>query len=94
MKIIPLHGYVLVQEAKNIVENSSLNKSGIILPEGVDEDEMNNQGKIIKLPKESGAYFKEGDYVIFNRHMFNEVKLDKKVYLLGKIEDVIGIIEV
>lgn len=94
MKIIPIHDHVLIQEAKALVADSGLKKSGIILPDSVvDEEGMNNQGKIITLPVGNHS-FEEGDYVIFKRHLFDEVKVDDKKYLLGKIEDVVAVIDV
>lgn len=94
MEIIPLQDYVVIQEAEDIVGKS------VIL---VDADiEPKNQGKIIKLPENVGwssmSLLKEGDLVIFRRHMFDnldEILNDKlfKGLVLGKQEYVIAIIK-
>lgn len=96
MELIPINGYVVIKEGKAIIEESASEKLGIILPSNVDS-EPENQGKIIKLPPvdpmAEKVWFQEGDYVIFKRHMFDEIEVAKEKFLLGKIENVIAVMK-
>lgn len=92
MEIIPLRDYVLLEELE-----STKTETGIILPENADI-EPTNQGKIVKvsLPStfvEWGYKFQEGDIVLFKRHMFDEVVVDKQKLLFGKQEHIVAVIK-
>lgn len=97
-ELIPLHDYVVIQEGDAVVEESSISKLGLVLPDGMDSEDMKSQGKVIRVPKVNPMLqiipFQEGDYVVFKRHMFEDIKLGANRYLLGKLENVIAIIKV
>ena len=93
MEVIPLREYVILEE---VLVTSS--ESGIILPENAESMESTNKGKIVKLPKfRWNMYptddYKEGDEVLFKRHMFEEIEVDSKKLLFGKQEFIVAVIK-
>jgi len=81
--ITPLRDYVLLEELKPTVS------SGIVLSENADLKES-VRAKVIKIGQ-NVSQFKEGQIVLFKRHLFDEVFIDKIEYLLGREENVIAI---
>lgn len=86
MKIKPLLDYVLIEPKE---KNEELDKLGIIVPDNAYDDEVGLVGTI-KAVSDTTDHLKSGDLVVFNKPLFHEVVQDKKVYLLGKRENVIA----
>lgn len=88
--ITPLRDYVVLKD--KVVEPT---ESGLILVESADL-EPSNEGVVVKLPP-AGLFqappFKEGDAVLFKRHMFEEYTVNKEKFLLGKQEGVIAVLD-
>ncbi len=82
--IKPLPGYILLEEFKPVLE-----KGGILLSEDVDMEKPN---LAIVLDSNSASGFITGDTVLFKRHLFDEIKLDNKQYLIGKEEEVVAVV--
>lgn len=83
--INPQPEYILLQEVKE--EKST--KSSILLSEDADI-EPPNLAKVIKIG--SVADFKEGDTVLFKRHLFDDINFDDIHYLIGKQEGIVATI--
>jgi len=91
MNIKPLADRVLI-EPISIEEKTS---SGIILPETADKEKP-EQGKVIEVgpgKKDEPMSVKKGDIVLFTKYGPNEIKIDKKEYLIAREEDILAIIE-
>ena len=96
MNVRPLRDNVLIEPIK--AEEQT--KSGIVLPDTADK-ERPEQGKIIAVGPgktlENGQkvapQVKVGDRVIFTKYGPNEIKIDKKEYLVSKEEDILAILE-
>jgi chaperonin GroES len=96
MKIIPLSDHVLIEPIKR----EEKTESGILLPESSGE-ERSEQGKVIAVGpgrKTSAGKLvpmeiKEGQKVLFNKYGPNEIKVEKKEYLIAKEEDILAVIE-
>ncbi len=96
MKIKPLADHVLIEPIKE----EEKTKTGILLPETA-EKERPEQGKIIacgpgkkdKTGKFISLEVKPGDRVLFAKYGPNEIKVDKKEYLIAKEEDILAILE-
>ena len=96
MIIKPLREYVLLEE----IEQEET-KSGILLTEDADIEKPNlakvlsiGGGQIESITTSNLFFtFKEGDTVLFKRHLFDEVVLDDKKYLIGKDEGIVAVIE-
>jgi len=96
MKIKPLSDYVLIEP----MEQAEKTEGGIILPSTADK-ERPEQGKVVAIgsgkKNSSGNIIpmevKEGDKVLFTKYGPNEIKVDKKEYLIAKQEDILAIIE-
>lgn len=96
MNIVPLSDHVLIEPIKR----EEKTESGILLPETA-EEERSEQGKIIAVgpgkKTSSGKIVpmevKKGQKVIFNKYGPNEIKVDKKEYLIAKEEDILAVIE-
>lgn len=91
MIIVPLKNFVLLQEIKNEAKTAS----GFEI-ENVDQ-EPTYQAKVLECGSDiSIGYlnplFKNGDTVLIQKHLFNEVTLDKKQYLIGKADGVMAVL--
>ena len=97
-KIIPLGDRVLVKQFTK--EDAKKTKSGIIIPETVDQERpeqgkviavgegrMNNEGKILPMK------VKVGDMVIFSKYGPDEVKVEGDEYFMLKEENILAIIK-
>ena len=97
-KIIPLGDRVLVKPFTK--EDAKKTKSGIIIPETVDQERpeqgkviavgegrMNNEGKILPMK------VKVGDMVIFSKYGPDEVKVEGDEYFMLKEENILAIIK-
>lgn len=89
MELIPMEGYVVIKEAEEIIKGQT--KSGIILPTDIDE-EVSNQGKIVKLPEEYPGKLAVHDLVIYKRHLFDELDVAGHHYILGEFKNITAII--
>ncbi|MDD2731984.1 MAG: co-chaperone GroES [Candidatus Pacebacteria bacterium] len=96
MKVIPLSDHILIQPAKE----EEKTKTGILLPETAEKEKpeqgtiiavgpgrKTSQGKVIPLE------LKPGQKVLFTKYSPNEIKIEDKVYLIAKEEDILAIIE-
>jgi chaperonin GroES len=96
MKITPLSDHILIEPIKK----EEKTESGILLPETA-EKERSEQGKVVAVGpgrKNSAGKLipmeiKEGQKVIFNKYGPNEVKVEKKEYLIAKEEDILAVID-
>ena len=96
MKIKPLSDHILIEP----IEQAEQTEGGIILPSTADK-ERPEQGKVIAVgpgkKTSSGNTIpmevKEGDKVLFTKYGPNEIKVDKKEYLIAKQEDILAVIE-
>jgi len=95
MNIKPLEDRVLIEP----VSKEEQTKSGIILPETADQKP--EQGKVVAVGpgkvdsngKRIPMAVKVGDVVLFTKYGPNEVKIDKKEYLIAREEDILAIID-
>jgi chaperonin GroES len=94
MKVTPLGDNIIIQPIESERETSS----GIVIPDTAKEKPQ--RGEVIAVGK--GKYVdgnrvapevKKGDVVIYRKWGGNEIKLDKKEYLIVKEDDILGIIE-
>ncbi len=96
MKIKPLADNILIEPEKE----EEKTESGIFLPDtaekgrpekgkviAVGPGKKNREGKTIPLE------VKKGDVVIFTKYGPNEIKVDKKEYLIAREDDILAIIE-
>jgi co-chaperonin GroES (HSP10) len=81
MEIIPLQDYVLLEEIHSEILSS------IILPDNPDI-ERSNRCKIIS--KGEKVLLAVGETVLIKPHMFDEIEIDKKKYLIGREESIIA----
>ena len=95
MDINPLDDRVLIEP----MSKEEKTKSGIVLPDTTEEKpeqgrviaigpgRINNNGNRIPMN------IKIGDTVLFTKYGPSEIKIDNKVYLIAKEEDILAIIE-
>ncbi len=96
MKIVPLSDHVFIEA----LEEEEKTKSGIVLPDTA-EKEKPIRGKIVAVGPgkftDKGDRIKmtvkKGDIVLFSKYGPNEVKIDKKEYLVCREEDILAILE-
>lgn len=96
MKIKPLHDNVVVKSA----DAKEITASGIFLPETADKEKP-EQGEVVAVG--AGKYMengqivpmsvKVGDKVMFKKYSPDEIKIDKKEYLLLSESDILAILE-
>jgi len=95
MHIQPLDDRVLIEP----VSQEEKTKSGIVLPDTADKEKP-EQGKVIAVGpgridsngKRIPMSVKVGDMVLFTKYGPNEVKIEKKEYLIAKEEDILAIL--
>lgn len=95
MEIKPLSDHIFVEP----ITEEKVTKSGIYLPDNVEEKPMmgkviaigpgkkNEEGKIIPLE------VKIGDKVLFTKYAPTEIKIEGKEYLVIREDDILAIIE-
>ena len=96
MKVKPLSDHILIEP----MPEEQKTESGILLPETV-EKERPEQGKVIAVgpgrKTSSGKIIplevRAGQKVLFTKYGPNEIKINKKDYLIAKEEDILAIIE-
>ena len=96
MKIQPLSDHVFIEA----LEGEEKTKSGIVLPDTA-EKEKPIRGKVVAVGPgkftDKGDRIKmtvkKGNVVLFSKYGPNEVKIDKKEYLVCREEDILAIIE-
>jgi chaperonin GroES len=95
MDIKPLDDRVLIEP----MSKEEKTKSGIVLPDSAEEKP--EQGRVIAIGpgriNNNGnripTNVKIGDTVLFTKYGPSEIKIDNKVYLIAKEEDILAIIE-
>jgi len=93
MNIKPLDDRVLIEP----ISPEEKTKSGIILPDTTEEKPEQGrvvavgQGRINANGQRIPMTVKTGDVVIFTKYGPSEVKIDNKVYLIAKEEDILAI---
>jgi chaperonin GroES len=95
MDIKPLDDRVLIEP----MSKEEKTKSGIVLPDSAEEKP--EQGRVIAIGpgriNNNGNRIpmnvKIGDTVLFTKYGPSEIKIDNKVYLIAKEEDILAIIE-
>lgn len=98
MIITPLRDYVLLEELKD-----TLPDIGIVLASDAEVEKpdlarvLSLGSHIANLTTDSTGPMPQnvsnGDIVLFKRHLFDQVTLDKKSYLLGKIDGLTAIVQ-
>jgi chaperonin GroES len=96
MKIRPLSNFILIEP----IDQEEKTEAGILLPQSA-EKEKPEQGKVIAVGPgkrtSSGKIIpleiKKGDRVIFTKYGPNEIKVDRKDYLIAREEDILAIID-
>ncbi len=90
----PMRGKALIKPVKE----EKVTKSGIVLPDTVEKDEL-EQGEVIAVGapkmddgKEVPMQLKVGDKVILKKYGPDKVKLDGQEYLVADEDDVIAIV--
>lgn len=96
MKIKPLGDKVVLEP----YSKEERTKSGIVLPDTVDKEKpeqgrvisvgpgkRDQNGKVVPMP------VKKGDIVLFKKYSPDEIKVDRKEYLIIGAEDILGIVE-
>jgi chaperonin GroES len=90
----PMRGKALIKPVKE----EKVTKSGIVLPDTVEKDEL-EQGEVIAVGspkmddgKEVPMQLKVGDKVILKKYGPDKVKLDGQEYLVADEDDVIAIL--
>lgn len=96
MQLKPLRDYVVLEPMKSEEKTAS----GIVLPDTADKEKP-EQGKVIAVGsgkaldngQKLAPQVKVGDNVLFTKYGPNEVKVEKKEYLICKEEDILAILE-
>ena len=96
MQLKPLRDYVVLEPLK--AEEKTV--SGIVLPDTADKEKP-EQGRVIAVGsgkaldngQKLAPQVKVGDKVLFTKYGPNEVKVEKKEYLICKEEDILAILE-
>ena len=96
MNIKPLRDCVVIEPLKQ----EEVSKSGIVLPDTADK-ERPEQGKVVAVgpgkTMDNGTKLvpsvKVGDKVLFTKYGPNEIKIDRKEYLVCREEDILAILE-
>ena len=95
VSIKPMRGKVLIKPVKE----EKVTKSGIVLPDTVEKDEL-EQGEVIAIgePKiDHGqplpAEIKVGDMVILKKYGPDKVKIDGHDYVIAEEDDLVGVIK-
>jgi chaperonin GroES len=95
MEIKPLSDHIFVEP----INEEKITKSGIYLPDNVDEKPMmgkviavgpgkkNEEGKVIPLE------VRVGDKVLFTKYAPTEIKIEGKEYLVIREDDILAILE-
>jgi chaperonin GroES len=86
--IKPLGDNVLVRIAKKETKT----KSGIVLPDTVNEDRP-QEGKVIAVGDGKHVKVKKNQRVIFAKYSGSEIKIADEEYLIIKSEDILAVIE-
>lgn len=82
--IKPFENYLVLEE-----ENATELESGIVLTDTANVDRPNIAKVIVTGPDVKKV--KKDERVLFKYHLFDEITLEKKKYLVGKDEGVIGL---
>lgn len=96
MNFIPLSNRVFIEP----VEEESMTKSGIVLPDTA-EKEKPIRGKVIAVGpgklndkgERSPISVKVGQVVLFKKYGPDEIEIDGKKYLVGDEDDILAILE-
>ena len=91
MTFLPIGERILIQELPE-------NKEGMfVIPEEAKKSGI-KKGVVVSVTpsefhKDGKSFYKEGDIIIFGVHAFAEIKLDNKVYYVGRETDSFGKLE-
>lgn len=94
VNVKPMRGKALIK----LVKEEKVTKSGIVLPDTVEKDEL-EQGDVIAIGapkvehgKEMPVDVKVGDKVLLKKYGPDKVKLDGQDYLIADADDMIAIV--
>ena len=94
--IKPLNEYIVLKP----LSREEVTASGIILPDTVDKDRPEQgevvavgPGKLLEDGKRSVMEVQVGQKVMFKKYTPDEIKIDKKEYMVIRMDDVVGVIE-
>ena len=97
MNVKPLNDHVIVEE-KEIKEEAT--RAGIILPDTMDKEKPEQgkvvavgPGKLLENGNRAAMSVKVGDTVLFKKYSPDEIKIDKKEYLVLSETDILAVIE-
>lgn len=88
--IHPLFNKVLIRPVEE--KKEEVTKSGIILP-GNKDKKPPIIGTVQAFGPEVKADIQEGDQVVFSEYGFDPIEIDGEKYLIGKDEDILGVIK-
>ncbi|MFH1713216.1 MAG: co-chaperone GroES [Candidatus Jacksonbacteria bacterium] len=95
-KLIPLNDKVIVKAIKE----EKTTESGIVLPDTVDKERPEQgeviavgPGKMLDNGQRQQIPVKVGQKILFTKYSPNEIKIDKKEYLVISESDILAIIE-
>lgn len=95
IKLKPLGGKALIKPVKE----EKMTKSGIVLPDTVEKDELEQgeviavgEGKLLDNGTRVPMTVKVGDRVILKKYGPDKVKIDGEEYLIADEDDLVGIL--
>lgn len=95
VKLKPLGGKTLIKPVKE----EKVTKSGIVLPDTVEKEELENgeviavgDGKMLDNGTRAPLTVKVGDRVILKKYGPDKVKIDGEDYLIADEDDLVGIL--
>lgn len=96
MKLKPLNDRVIVRP----ISEDEITKSGIVLPETAEKEKPEKgevkavgPGKLLENGQRAKMAVKVGDKIIFKKYSPDEIKVDKKEYLILSEEDILAVLE-
>lgn len=89
MEIKPLHDFLVIEEIIDKVPE--VNGVAFIVPDSVDRDPT-KRATVLEVGPGVQQVIK-GDTVLVRYHLFDDVTLDKKVYKIGREEDVFAVLK-
>lgn len=97
MNVKPLNDHVIVEAVQGKEEAT---RAGIILPETVDKEKPEQgkvvavgPGKLLENGSRAAMSVKVGDIVLFKKYSPDEIKVEKKDFLVLSENDILAVIE-
>ena len=97
MNIKPLNDHLVVEVVQGKEEAT---RAGILLPDTVDKEKPEQgkvvavgPGKILENGSRAAMSVKVGDVVLFKKYSPDEIKIDRKDYLVLSESDILAVIE-